>query len=146
MQRENLLAINRGPAQHHLEAVVIRRIMTTRHDDARIDTAFAAFELQRHACREVADRRGHHADIDHIDAGRTQAVRQCLDQFRTRQATVARDDYSVAALRTHFAAECAADRTRRVGVERLADHTANVIRLENRFGDHVGSLACNGKF
>ena len=33
-----------------------------------------------------------------------------------------------------------------IGVERLADHAANVIRLENGFGDHVGSLACNGKF
>ena len=110
------------------------------------DTPFAAFELQRHARRKVADRGWHHADIDHVDAGRTQPVRQCLDQFRTRQATVARDDYSVAALCTHFAAERTADRTRCIGIERLADYAANVICLENRFGDHVGSLACNGKF
>ena len=146
MQREDLLAVNGRAAQDHLEAVVVRRIVAARHDDARIDAALAAVELQRHAGREVADRRRHHADVDHVDAGRTQTVRQRLDQLGTRQAAVTRDHHGVAALRPHFAAEGAADRTRCVSVERLADYTANVIRLENRFGDHVGSLACNGKF
>ncbi|MGF6939820.1 hypothetical protein OKW41_008982 [Paraburkholderia sp. UCT70] len=146
MQRENLLAVNGRAAQHHLEAVVVRRIMATRHDDARVDAALAARQLQRYARREVADRCGHHAHVHDIDAGRTQAVGQRPNQLGARQASVARDHDRVAALRAHFAAECATDGTRGVGVERLANDATNVIRLENGFGDHIGSLACNGKF
>ena len=41
IQRLDLVAIDRGAAQDHLEAVVVGRIVAARHDDARIDAPLA---------------------------------------------------------------------------------------------------------
>ncbi|ABA49073.1 hypothetical protein BURPS1710b_3142 [Burkholderia pseudomallei 1710b] len=140
VQALDLVAVNRGAAQDHLETVVVGRIVAARDDDARIDAALAARQRERHARREVADGRRHHADVDDIDARRAQPVRERADELGPREPAVARDDDRVAALRAHFAAECAADRARDVGVERLADHAPNIVCLEDGLGDHRFTL------
>lgn len=134
IQALNLLAVNGRAAQDHLEAVVVGRIVAARYDDARIHAPLARWKRQRHARREIADGRGHHADIDHVDARFAQAVRERADEFGTGEPTIARDDDRIAALLADLAAERAADALRDIAIDRLADDPANVIRLENGLG------------
>jgi hypothetical protein len=109
--------------------------VAARHDHAGIDAALTRRQLQRDARREVADGRRHHADIDHVDTRLPQAVGERADEFRSGEPPVARDDDRVAALLADFAAECAADAARDIGIDRLADDAADVVRLEDGLGN-----------
>ena len=100
--------------------------------------------------------RGDHAQVDHVDAGVTQAFAQGAGQFRAGQAAIAADHDPALSLGQRGGAEGTTDVTRDAGVQGLVDDAANIVSLENRFGesDHfvswnIGGLIsnhyCNGK-
>ncbi|MNT39027.1 hypothetical protein D3C72_1752430 [compost metagenome] len=74
-QRLDLLAIDRLAGQHHLETVVVRRVVAAGDHDAggRAD----AVDLD--VGGEVDHRGGDHADVDHVQAGGAQAFYQAGD-------------------------------------------------------------------
>ena len=67
-------AVDRLASQHHLETIVVGRIVTARDHDAG-----ACIE---HVGTEVDHRRCHDAQVDHVDACCLQALRQRRRQFR----------------------------------------------------------------
>jgi hypothetical protein len=81
------VAVERLAAEHHLEAVVIGRVMAAGHRHAGV-----AAELVR---GEVGERRGHAADVDDVDAGGADAVGERAGERRAGQATVAPDRNAV---------------------------------------------------
>ena len=113
------LAGERAAGDHHLDAVVIRRIVAAgEHDRA------AAPEV---VGREVSDRRGHHADIDNVRAACRDAFGERRRQFRSGQATVAADGNRRASGFERERTQCLAYRTHHLRSERGADDAANVI-------------------
>jgi hypothetical protein len=67
VNRLDFVPVDGAPAHHHLEAVVVLRVVAARDLDAA--------GAQR-AGGKVEHRRGHHADVDHLHADRDQAARQ----------------------------------------------------------------------
>ena len=71
----DVVAINRAAGQHHLEAVVVLRVVAARDLDAR-----AATMLGARSGHVVEHRRGHGADVDDIQPGRGQPAHQGRDK------------------------------------------------------------------
>jgi hypothetical protein len=126
VQGGDRFAVDRFAGQHHLEAVVVRRVVAAGDHDARA----RAFE---HIGGEVDHRGGDHAEVDDVDAGGLQALGQRCRQLRARQAAIAADHDAAFAFASAALAEGLADAACHAGVERLVDHAADVIGLENRF-------------
>ena len=115
----DVFAEERLVLQHHLEAVVVGRVMAAGDHDAAVD-------LQRRL-GVIEHRRRPQADPHHVDA----ALRQALDQRRFEldrgDATVAAHRHAGAAGAAHDRAEAAADRGRIRRAQGFADHPADVI-------------------
>ena len=73
----------RGAADDHLQAVVVRRVVAAGDRDAGVAAQFVG--------SEISQRGRHAADIDGVDAGGADAVHQGAGQFRAGQAAIAAD-------------------------------------------------------
>src|SRR5690606_32085973 len=120
-------SVNGLTCQYHLETIIVRRIMTTRHHDARLRI--------QHMSTEIEYRRGNHAKIDDVDTNGLQPFRQCLCQLRSGQTAVTADHDCFFAFGAHCATECATDIACNPGIQCLADNAAYVIRLENSLSE-----------
>ena len=112
------------PAEHHLEAVVVGRVVRARHHDPAIDR-----ERRR---REIEHRRRPEADAHHVDAG----ARQALDQ---RRLELGRGQPPVTADRDALAAGLGQHRGKARPMARasaaeqgLADDAADVVFAQDR--------------
>ena len=110
-------------SQHHLEAIVVFRVVTAGHLDAAV--------AQR-MCRKVQHGRGHHADIDHLDTGLDQSLHQGRRQLRPAQTAIAPHGHYLAAVLARPGAKGTTQRTRHLGRDGVGHDTAHVIGLENR--------------
>ena len=119
----DILARERHALHHHLESVVVGRVVAA-GDCHRT----AATELVR---GEVGNRRRPHADVHDIRTGRTKTLDQSGGQTRPREPPVAthreRRPPALARVRT----ERTTDQAHRVFGERLVDDATDVIGLEN---------------
>ena len=70
---------------HHLQSVVVRRIVTAGDHDAGAGLQFVR--------REIQHGRGHTSDVDHVDAASLQATTERLGQVGAGKASVASDDH-----------------------------------------------------
>ena len=124
----DVLAVQRGAAQHHLQAVVLGRVVAAGDGHAR------ATASQHRG--EVHQRRGHHADVDHVHPGGTQPGRQRSRQRRARQPAVTAHHHLANAPGSCLGAQRQADG--RDGLFRQCglDDAADVIGLEDGCGDH----------
>ena len=73
----------RGAADDHLQAVVVRWVVAAGDRDAGVAAQFVG--------SEIGQRGRHAADIDGVDAGGADAVHQGAGQFRAGQAAIAAD-------------------------------------------------------
>ena len=80
---------------------------------------------------EVGHRRGDHADVDDVRAGRADAVGDRGGELRPGKAAVAADDERVAAALQGERAQRLADRADDRRRERPADDAADVVGLED---------------
>ena len=126
VQRLDRLAMNCFTFEHHLEAVVIRRVVAAGDHDAGLRFQHMGAEIH-HWCR-------HHPQIDHVDASGLQPGCERGRQFRPGQAAIAADDDGFPAFRKNSRAECLADTLRDRRVQRTADDAANVVGLEDSSG------------
>jgi hypothetical protein len=117
------VAVKSLPAQHHLQAVVLGRVVAARHRYATRGAEFVRGEIA-HRCR-------HATDVDHVGSGVGDAGRERSRQFGAREPSVAADDNGVDAARHRFRAEGEADLAHHVGGERAAHDAANVVGLED---------------
>ena len=124
----DVLAVQRGAAQHHLQAVVFGRVVAAGDGHARATAG-------QHR-GEVHQRRGHHADVDHVHPGGTQPGRQRSRQRRARQPAVTAHHHLADAPGSCLGAQRQADG--RDGLFRQCglDDAADVIGLEDGCGDH----------
>ena len=124
----DVLAVQRGAAQHHFQAVVLGRVVAAGDGHTRA----TAGQYRG----EVHQRRGHHADVDHVHPGGTQPGRQRSRQRRARQPAVTAHHHLTDAPGTCLGAQRQADG--RDGLFRQCglDNAADVIGLENGRGDH----------
>jgi hypothetical protein len=109
--------------QHHLEAVVVWRVMAAGDHDAG-----AAI---KHLGAEIHHRRGDDAQVDHVDAGNLQALRQCRNQAGAGQAAVAADNHAALSLGGGSQAEGVADGTCHAFIQRFTNDAANIVSLED---------------
>ena len=70
-QALDLVAVDRAAGQHHLEAVVVLRVVAAGDLDAAVAAVLAA-----RGGHVVQHRRRHRADVDHVEPGRRQAADQ----------------------------------------------------------------------
>src|SRR5436190_10240732 len=124
------IAVERGAGDHHLQAVVVRRVVAAADRDAAV-----AFQLVR---REISDRRRRHADIDDAAPGRDDALGERGLQLGAGEAAVAADGESgcvpFAPERAEGAAALAHDRCG----EAFADDAADVVGTKNFGGQFHG--------
>ncbi len=113
----------RAAVHHHLEAVVVRWIVATRHHHARLRA-----EVLR---GEVRHRRGYHPDVDDVGAGGADAIGNRGGELRPGEAAVATDDDRVAPALLRKRAQRLADRANDRWRQRLADDAADVVGLED---------------
>ncbi len=126
VQRGDRLAVDRFAGQHHLEAVIVRRIVAAGDHDAG--------RCVQHVGAEVDHRRGHYAQVDHVHAGCLQALRQRCGQFRAGQTAVTSYHHLLFALSQCGLAEGLADLPGHARVQGLADNAADVVGFEDGFG------------
>jgi hypothetical protein len=113
--------------EHHLEAVVVLRVVAA----GDLDAAAAAVLAARR--RDVVEhRRRHRAEVDHVDPRRHQAADQRRGETGTRMPAVAADRDRPFAGGKRLAAEGATEVGREGFVDRLVDDAANVVGLEDR--------------
>ena len=116
-QRLDLIAVERFAGDHHLQAVVLGRVVAAAHGDAA-----AAAQVMR---REVGNGRRRHADIDHVGARAGDAFGQRRDQLGARQPAVAAHRegrrVALASERAERPADVAHDRRRQAAADDAAD-------------------------
>ena len=117
------LAVQRLAAQHHLQAVVLGRVVAAGDLHARLRAQVVGGEVQH--------RRGHHANVDHGGPGGADAFIQRIAQARPGQPAVATDRDPRHAARYRLRAEGSADRANRVDRQRAIDNAADVVGLED---------------
>ena len=125
-QRLDLVAVDRTAGQHHLEAVVVLRVVAAGDLDARAAAVRAARggHVVQHRCR-------HRTEVDHVQPGRCQPADQRRGQARAREAPVAPHRHRLFAGLQRLAAESPAEVLGKGLVDRLADDAADVIGLED---------------
>jgi hypothetical protein len=116
---DDLRAVERLAGEHHLEAVVVRRVVAA--GDHR-----GAVRLQR-VVGEIQHRRRHQPDADHFQPAGPQPGDQLRLQVGRGQAPVIADRHRLAPGPDQHRAEAAADRERILRRERLADDAADVV-------------------
>ena len=120
------VAVQRFAAEHHLQAVVIRRVVGTGHHHAGIIGPLIG--------GVVKHRRGHHADVDHVDTGGLYPRRQRCGKIGPREPPVATDHDAGQATRCGFRADGLADGAHDFRRKRVTDDAAYVIGFENFLG------------
>ena len=80
---------------------------------------------------EVHHRCGHHADVDHVDAGGAQAARERRGQFRAGFTAIAPDGDLCLLARNRFGADGVANVLHRFGGERAPDDAADVVGFDD---------------
>ena len=113
----------RGAADDHLQAVVVRRVVAAGDRDAGVAAQFVG--------SEISQRGGHAADIDGVDAGGADAVHQGAGQFRAGQAAIAADGDGRLALFDGQRAQGMADLANHLGGQRFVDDAPDVVGLED---------------
>ena len=106
-------------AQHHLQAVVVGRIVAAGDHDAG-----AGFSRLG---RKVQHRRWHHADVDDFHAALGQALVQRLMQGRPRMTSIPARHRPIVACGQCFGAERASNLAHHRGIEVFIDDAANVV-------------------
>jgi hypothetical protein len=129
----DVLAVDRAAGQHHLEAVVVLRVVAAGDLDAR----GAAVPGARRG-HVIEHRRGDGADVDHVQPGRCQALDQGRHQRRPGDPSVTPHRHRLLAQPHGFGAEGSAQMFRERFVERLVDDAADVVGLEGRCFDVHG--------
>ncbi len=114
--------------EHHLQAVVIRRIVAAGDHHRAI-----GLELEG---GEIGHRCGDHADIDDVDAALLYAACQGLCELGAGQAAITSDGDAVLFACGRFRADGMSDGFHDLGSQCLADDAAYVIGLEDFFGEH----------
>ncbi|MCY1519386.1 hypothetical protein D9M68_541360 [compost metagenome] len=122
-QRLHVIAVEGAPTHHHLEAVVLGRIVAAgdRHARARLHDVGG----------EVDQGRGHHPDVQGIHAAFQHAFLQRHGQHFAAQAAVAADDQRLHALFARAGGQRRAQRAREAGVDQVRHGAADVIGLED---------------
>ncbi len=130
----DVVAVDGAAGQHHLEAVVVLRVVAA----GDLDAARAAVPAARGG-HVVEHRRRHGAEVDDVQPRRGQAADQRGRQAGARQAAVAAHRHRLLAGRAGLAAEGAAQVPGEGLVDGLADDTSDVIGLEGAgVGLHAG--------
>ena len=101
--------------------------MAARDHHARGSATPGQFDVRA----EVHHRRGHKAQIDHIDPARAEAICQRCQQFRAGQAAVAADHHCGLALGACCGAEGTADEACGVSIDGFSDDAADVVGFED---------------
>ena len=125
----DFFAVNGAARQHHLEAVVIARVVAARD-------LYAA--LAQRAGGKVEHGRGAHADVDDFDARFRQPARERGGQRGAGKPPVAPHGNHALALRDGMRAEGAAQRQRHAFVQGGGRGAAYVVSLEDGGGDLHG--------
>ena len=115
----DLLAVERLAPAHHLEAVVVGRVVTAGDHDGAVGRQRGGGVVQHG--------RGSAADADHVGAAGLQAGDQCRFQFRAGQPAVIADRDALAAVADDDAGETASDGEGVGRMQRLADDPADVV-------------------
>ena len=117
------LAVDRIAADHHLQAVVLGRIVAAgdRHAGTGAELEGAVID----------DRRGDHADVDDVDTGVTQALGERRRERGPGEPAIAADHRLVAAGGANPGAHRQTDRAHHVGAEVAIDDAADVVGLED---------------
>ncbi len=120
-------------ADHHLQAVVVRRVVAAGDRDAAVATQLVG--------GEVGERRRYAADVDGIDASGHDPLHQRARKFRAGQAAVAADGdgrlLAFAGQRTERLTDGTAD----FRGEGFADDAADVVGLEDFGGELEGHVS-----
>ena len=133
------IAIERAAAEHHLQPVVLRRVVAAGDCDTRAG-------IGEHG-REIDHRSGHHADVNGLHTSAVDALRERRNQSRPRQASIATDhdrgDAFGLGLQAKRCAHAACHRIGEGDLGRVAiDDAADVIGFEDRGRDRRG---CHGR-
>jgi hypothetical protein len=140
-QRLDVVAVDGAAGQHHLEAVVVLRVVAAGDLDAAGAAVFAA------RGRDVVEhRRGDRAQVHHVQAGGGQAADQRRAERRAGQAPVAADRHGLVTGQQRHRAEGTAQFVSKAVVDGIAHHAADVVGLEDGSGNlhgvsFYGSLA-----
>ena len=132
-QRLDVGAEERLLAHHHLEAVVVRRIVRAGDLDAAVGIEVVDGEIEH--------RRRRHADVGDVDAGGRQAFDAGGGQFGRAQPAVIAQRHAATALAADHRAEGAADGARVGGMHRVADDAADVVLAQDGGVELVRRLA-----
>ena len=127
----NLVGKERDARHHHLETVVFGRIVRTGDGHARARSVII--------CCEIKDGGRRHADVDHVDARREDALDQRIGQTFARESSVASDAERLDVGLTGHGTEHSAYGANDFGRQRHVDNPADVVRLENGCIQHVQS-------
>ncbi len=114
-------------------------------DIGMVTTPMLYFAASTLCTSEVEHRRGHHADVDHIDASRDQAAHQGGAKRRAAQAAIAPDGDGFLAFVEGAAAEGATQCLGQFFIEGGGDDAADVVGLEDGAGDLHGRLEATGR-
>ena len=120
----DVLAEEGAAEEHHLEAVIVGRIVAAGDHDAAVHGQLGLGEIEH--------RRRPEPDPHHIDAAFGQAADQRRLQLRRAGAAVAADRDRAAAGAPDQGAEAAPDRLGIVRPQGFADHAADVIFAQGR--------------
>ena len=132
----NVVAVDGAAAHHHLEAVVILRVVAA----GDLDAAGAAV-LATRSGHVVQHGGGDGADVHHVQPGALQPLDQAGHQGWARQAPVAPHGHGLFARSHTFGAKGPAQVFGKGRVDVLADDAADVIGLEDGGIDlHAGAL------
>ncbi|MNM88790.1 hypothetical protein D3C81_1010130 [compost metagenome] len=132
----DLFAVDRLAGEDHLEAVVVGGVVAAGDHDAGGGTDAVEFDVGA----EVDHGGGDHAQVEHVQAGSTQAFYEAGDQVRPRKPPVAADHDRLLAQLHGRRAERQSDLACDLAGERFAHDAADVIGFEDRGIDlHVAS-------
>ena len=127
-QRLDVGAEERPPAQHHLDPVVVRRIVRAGDHHAAVARALVNGEVEH--------RGGTQADAEHVGAGVREALDQAILQARRAQPAIAPDADQRRPIGGRPAprdgGEAPADGNHVGRAQRLADDPPDVVRAEDR--------------
>ena len=125
-QALDFVAMNGSAIEHHLEPVVVFRVVAARDLDAA---------LALRAGGKIKLGGGDHAHVDDPDPRLHQALDERRLQRRSAQATVAPHRHHLLALSAGMGAKGTPERTGKIGVQAGRNHAPDVIGFEQAGGD-----------